>query len=115
MEVQRKGNENGICKIVGVGYRDLCGMRPGNGLFASLPGLPTQNDGGDICGNSPIGFDIKGPYGALFVYKRGRERYHGLFFDCGGCICMWGDSCPYVLYGGRLDIYFSKELCQMIY
>ena len=55
---------------MGVGNCDLCGMRPGNGILPNLPGLSTQNDGGDICGNSPIGFDINGPYGALFVYKR---------------------------------------------
>jgi hypothetical protein len=73
-----------------------------------------DNNGRDIRRNGPIGFDIKGPYGAPFVYKR-RERYHGLFFDCSGCICIRRNSCPYVLYGDRVDIYFSKELCQMIY
>jgi len=70
LEVQRKGNENGICKIVGVGYRDLCGMRKRNGLFSSLPRLPNGNNGRDIRRNGPIGFDINGPYGAPFVYKR---------------------------------------------
>ena len=56
----------------------------------------------------------RGPTGPHLSIEE-RERYHGLFFDCSGCICIRRDSCPYVLYGGRLDIYFSKELCKMIY
>ncbi len=58
---------------MGIGYRDLCGMRPGNGLLSGLPGLPKGDNGRNPCGDGPIGFDIKGPYGAPFVYKKERK------------------------------------------
>ena len=48
-------------------------MRPGNGLLSGLPGLPKGDNGRDIRRGSPIGFDIKGPYGAPFVYRGKRK------------------------------------------